>query len=55
MLAKRRAHESRTSIAANSGVNPHWLEKFDQGVLNNPTLENIEKLRRYLINAQVAA
>jgi transcriptional regulator with XRE-family HTH domain len=40
---------SRDFIARKSGVNKHWLEKFDQGVIANPTIDRIERLRDWLI------
>jgi hypothetical protein len=55
LLLKRRKVESRAAIAENSGVNKHWLEKFDQGVLQNPTLKNIEALHAYLSRAEKVA
>jgi hypothetical protein len=39
---------SRPAIAEQAGVNRHWLEKFSQGVLNNPTLRNLQQLRDWL-------
>lgn len=39
---------SRPEVAQMAGINRHWLEKFDQGVIQNPTLRNLERLREFL-------
>jgi hypothetical protein len=35
-------------VARESGLTPHWVEKFEQGVLTNPTSRNVDRLRAYL-------
>lgn len=51
-LKVRMGEVSRLEIAEQAGVGRYWLEKFDQGVLTNPTIENVRKLRIYLVEGQ---
>lgn len=46
--------QPRSEIALKAGVNRHWLEKFDQGVIENPTLRNLEAIQAFL-DAQAVA
>ena len=39
---------SRPRIAELSGVNRHWLEKFSQGVIRNPTVRNLDALQTWI-------
>lgn len=39
---------SRPDIAMQAGVNRWWLEKFDQGVITNPTANNLFPLLQWL-------
>lgn len=39
---------SRGEISEQAGVNPHWLEKFSQNRIKNPTIENVGKLEDFL-------
>lgn len=34
-------------VAQQSGVSYHWLTKFTQGSIKNPTIENIAKLENF--------
>jgi hypothetical protein len=38
------------AISKQSGVNYHWLTKFAQGSIKNPTLINIHKLEKFITN-----
>lgn len=49
LLKQRLAHESRPVLADHAGVTKHWLEKFDQGAIPNPTIKNLSRLRAYLL------
>lgn len=53
-LASARRGRTRSVIADGAGVGRHWLEKFEQGVITNPTIGRLEKLRAYLaqVNGQ---
>lgn len=44
----RHPHLVRDQIAELAQVNRHWLEKFDQGVIDNPTMRNLGRLRQFL-------
>lgn len=48
---RRDSRKSRPVVARESGLTPHWVEKFEQGVLTNPTARNLDKLRAYLRKA----
>lgn len=50
-LRERMQAEPRHTIAEASGVGRYWLEKFDQGVISNPTIENVRLLRLYLVGS----
>lgn len=39
---------TRMDLAQLIGVNRHWLEKFEQGVINNPTADNLLKVQSWL-------
>jgi transcriptional regulator with XRE-family HTH domain len=45
-LNKRK--ETRAEISEKANVNPHWLEKFAQGVITNPTLDRVAKVEAFL-------
>lgn len=50
---RRKARKSRREVASESGLTPFWVEKFEQGVLTNPTARNLDKLRAYLRQADL--
>lgn len=53
LLRARRGVESRASIAEKCGLNPHWLEKFDQEAIDSPRdFGRIEALLKYLRASQ---
>lgn len=39
-------------VAKNCGVSYHWLNKFATGSIKNPTVDNVDKLERYLAKAE---
>lgn len=39
---------SRAKIAEECGVNRHWLEKFSQGVIANPSYRNVTMVSEWL-------
>ena len=45
---RRASRKSRPVVASESGLTKYWVEKFEQGVLTNPTARNVDKLRAYL-------
>jgi len=40
--------ETRAEISRMAKVNPHWLEKFAQNVITNPTLDRVAKVEDFL-------
>lgn len=48
---------ARRELASKARVNYHWLVKFEQRGVKNPTLKHIERLHAFLTNgeAKVAA
>lgn len=39
---------SYQSIADNTGLTKHWIEKFAQGKIKNPGVQNVQKLYEFL-------
>lgn len=45
----------RVELAERIGVNRHWLEKFEQGVISNPTAANLWKVQSWLARQAAGA
>jgi hypothetical protein len=50
-----RGTRSRKAVAPEIGVNWHWLTKFEQGKLRNPTADNLLKMQAWLGQQKAAA
>jgi len=42
-------------LAKKAGVNKHWLPKFAQGAIKNPTIGNVSRLERFFYNDESLA
>lgn len=53
-LRERMSDTSLDEIAVAAGVGEHWLRKFAQGRIPNPTVGNLGALRAYLQGGETA-
>lgn len=49
------SNESIRTISDKSGLNYHWLSKFNQRIWPNPGVNHVQKLRDYLKNEGIKA
>lgn len=52
-LRERMKEQSCEQIALLAGVGVHWLKKFAQGRIPNPTVDNLARLRCFLVSGSV--
>ena len=50
-LLKNRTKSLR-AISEESGINYHWLGKFQQGAFDDPGVKKVEQLHDFLVSAQ---